>query len=231
VRRTMLVLALAALIATMMALAGPSLAKDTDQKQKTYTNNIEARQYLVLPPSGDDVRGSGFRGSATPLEDEDSGPGLPGYLDTRVTYTGGVPIRGGTNDITGGAWMLCSQFTAPPRDPNTGQLIDPECTSDSRISLKGTWIRGTATWRDEPAGDSSCLREPVYAGVADVKGDLTVTGGKVNNKTVKEGTGKFEGTIDHRPLALPMDQYPCLVNGRPNPERAPIVTGTMDLKF
>ncbi len=231
-KRIILLLTVATMLATMLALAGPSLAKNTKPKQETYTDRVEeAQQYFARPPSAENPVGiSMFRGLATDIED-DRDPGLPGQLDTRIAYTGGAPGPGVTNTITGGEWMLCSQFTAPPRDPTTGQLIAPQCTSGSDISLTGTWSSGTAKWDESGGFATSCLPGPVYAGVAEVEGIMTVTDGTVNGVPVKGGSGKFEGTLDHRPLALSVEQFPCTVNGVRNPARAPIVEGSIELKF
>lgn len=216
-KRIILLLTMATMLATMLALAGPSLAKNTKPKQETYTDRVEeAQQYFARPPSAENPVGiSMFRGLATDIED-DRDPGLPGQLDTRIAYTGGVPGPGATNDITGGEWMLCSQFTAPPRDATTGQLNEPQCTSDSQISLRGTVSSGTAKWDDTGTYASLLGVGPVYAGEAEVESVFTVTGGTVNNKPVNGGSGKFEGTLNHTPL---------LSGSRP------IITGTLELTF
>jgi len=246
-RRILLLLTVAAMLATMLlALAGPSLAKDTEQKE-TYIDTVKALQYFAKPvPNTEypDQRGSWFRGAATDSV-EDPDPGLPGQLDTSITYTGGSPSEGGTNTLTGGEWTLCSKgFNSPPLNTTVKppEPIPPECTPESQIALEGTWIKGEAKWDTDAETvvgeggdqltDTNCLPVGVrvYAGIADIEGDLTVTkGGKVNNKPVKEGTGKFEeGKLDHRPLALKktVAEVPC-----GHPSRAPIVTGTLKLTF
>src|SRR5215207_4211300 len=167
----------------MLALAGPSLAKETQPKQETYIDSVKALQYAAQPaPTTEhpDQRMSWFRGSAMDIVD-DRDPGLPGQLDTRITFIGGLPGPGVTNELTGGEWTLCSQFPPGPPDP----FSKPQCTSDSQIALTGTWTKGEAKWDDpeNPQYSSS----GIYAGVAQVEGELTVAkGGKVNNKPVRE---------------------------------------------
>lgn len=230
-RRIILLLTVAAMLATMLALTGQSLAKNTQPKQESYTHMVELRQYFAKPLIPGQDGGSWFRGSVTDIED-DQDPGLPGQLDTSITYTGGAPGPGVKNTITGGEWMLCSNgFQSPPLDTSVTppKPIPPECKPDttySQITLKGTWSSGIAKWDKSAGFATSCLPRPVYAGKAEVKGSLTVTGGTVNGVPVNGGSGKFEGTLDHRPLALSVDQYPC-----GDPRRAPIVEGTMKLKF
>ena len=191
-RRITLVLALAAIMSTTMVLAGQSLAKTTTQNQRTYTDTISGFEYFADPANGI----AKFRSIAA--------GDLEGALDGTIHYTG-TPAPNVTNTITDGTWILCSQFQAPPLDPITRTPITPQCTTDSPISLTGTWSSGTARW--DAAG--------LY-GVAEVKGLLTVTGGTVNGVPVSGGTGKVEGTLDHTPL---------LTGGRPK------VNGTVVLKF
>ena len=191
-RRITLVLALAAIMSMTMVLAGQSVARTTNQNQTSYTDTINGFEYFADPANGI----AKFRGTANGA--------LEGALDGTVHYTG-TPAPNVTNTITGGTWILCSQFQAPPLDPVTRTLITPQCTIDSPISLTGTWSGGTVRW--DAAG--------LY-GVAEVKGLLTVTGGTVNGVPVSGGSGKFEGILDHTPL---------LIGGRPK------VNGTVMLKF
>jgi hypothetical protein len=191
-RRITLVLALAAIMSMTMVLAGQSLARTTNQNQISYTDTINGFEYFADPANGI----AKFRGAAN--------GDLEGALDGTVHYTG-TPAPNVTNTITGGTWILCSRFQAPPLDPITRTLITPQCTTDSSISLMGTWSGGTVRW------DATGLY-----GVAEVKGLLTVTGGTVKGMPVSGGSGKFEGTLDHTPL---------LTGGRPK------VNGTVVLKF
>ncbi len=50
-RRMRLVLAVAAVMAAIVALAGPSVANSTQPKQESYSDRVEAQQYFVRPPS------------------------------------------------------------------------------------------------------------------------------------------------------------------------------------
>jgi hypothetical protein len=218
-RRMRLVLALAA----MMALAGPSVANATQPEQESYADRVEARQYFAQPPSSDNPVGvSMFRGFATNIAD-DRDPGLPGQLDTRITYTG-VSGPGVTNIVTGGAWMLCSQgFTLLPLDTTVTPPAPttPECnttgTPGSTIALQGTVSEGTAEW-DETGTYATLPTGQVYAGVAKVNVHFTDATGTVDGVSVSGGSGKFKGTLDHRPLLLV-------------PRQPPILKGTLELKL
>lgn len=50
-RRMRLVLAVTAVMAAVVALAGPSVANTTQPKQESYSDRVEAQQYFVRPPS------------------------------------------------------------------------------------------------------------------------------------------------------------------------------------
>lgn len=213
-RRITLVIALAVAMATMMVLTvGSALAKP-DPGKVTYTQEVNGRQYNAVPPLSDTDQGFGeFRAAAV--------GNLSGALDATIFYKG-IPGPNVTTEIIGGTWILCSEFTAPPRNPTTGALIEPQCTDTSAIKLMGTWKGGTAKW---DAGAGYALvgppggpQLPVYAGTAEVTTTLGITGGTVNDVSVKGGSGKFQGTLDHRPLAA-------------DPQSPPIVTGDMTLKF
>jgi hypothetical protein len=223
-RRVTLVVAVAVTVAATLALTvGSALANDARQKE-TYVDSVKAEQYFALPGK------SWFFGQATDIVG-DGEPGLEGYLDTRITYTG-TPGPGLTNPITGGSWLLCSEFTQEFQDdPLTNP---PECTTTPGsaivLQLQGNVRDGTAVWDKRgdtavvPAPSGGCI--PVYGGVAKVKADFTVTGGTVNGVTVtEEGTGKFKGTLDHRPLLA----YNCGVD--PIGKYHAILEGTLKLKF
>jgi len=151
-----------------------------------------------------------FRGLANDIAD-DRDPALPGQLDARITYTGGVPGPGVTNTVTGGSWVLCSNVTPVPPDPQT----QPVCAPGSAIALQGTVSSGTAEW-DETGTYATLPAGQVYAGVAKVEADFTITGGTVYGESVSGGSGKFKGTLDHRPL---LSRQP------------PILEGTLELKL
>ena len=212
-RRVTLVVGVAVTVAAMMVLTvGSALANDTQPTQVTYTDTVKAEQYFAFPGT------AMFRGKAKDIPN-DADPGLTGYLDTRITYLG-RPDSGVTTPITGGAWMLCSEgFESPPLD-NTGTPIAPACITDSKIALQGTVSDGKAEW--DTGGGYAIVQTPrgpisVYAGVAKVKADFTVTpGGTVNGEVVTGGFGAFEGTLNHRPL----------LDGEP-----PILKGTLKLTF
>jgi hypothetical protein len=213
-RRVTLVVAVAITVAAMIALTlGSALAKP-DPDKVTYLQELNGVQYNAVPPSAATagVETAQFRGMV-------SGD-LRGAIDATLYFTG-RPDKNVTTEIIGGTWILCSAFTAPPRDP-TGALIEPRCTDTSAIKLTGTWRGGTAKW-DERAGYAN-VGPPggpqilVYAGEAEVKATLGVTGGTVNGVSMKGGSGKFEGTLDHKPLAA-------------DPQRPPMVFGDMTLKF
>jgi len=213
-RRISLVLGVAVVIAAMVVLiVGSALANDTQPTQLTYTDTVKAEQYFAFPGT------AMFRGKAKDIPN-DGDPGLTGYLDTSITYEG-RPDSGVTNRITGGSWMLCSEgFESPPLD-NTGTPIAPACITDSKIALQGTVVSdGKAEW--DTGGGYAIVQTPrgpisVYAGVARVKANFTVSpGGTVNGEVVTGGFGEFEGKLNHRPL----------LDGEP-----PILKGTLVLKF
>jgi hypothetical protein len=214
-RRVTLVVLVAVTVAAMIAFTVGSALANPDPGKVTYIQKLSGVQYNAVPPSAatGGVGTSQFRG--TVFGD------LRGAMDATLYYTG-RPDENVTTEIIGGTWILCSAFTAPPRDPETGALIEPQCTDTSAIKLTGTWRGGTAKW-DEGAG-YALVGPPggpqveVYAGVAGVKATLGVTAGTVNGVSVKGGSGKFEGTLDHRPLAA----------DRQSP---PTVSGDMTLKF
>jgi hypothetical protein len=119
--------------------------------------------------------------------------------------------------------MLCSQgFTLSPLDTTVipPAPTTPECntgTSGSTIALEGTVSRGTAEW-DETGTYATFPVGSVYAGVAKVNAHFTVKpGGTVYGESVNGGSGKFKGTLDHRPLLSV-------------PRQPPILEGTLELK-
>ena len=180
-RRTLLVFALAALMTTTLALsAGSALATNTNLAQSSYTDTFSGYEYRAVREEG--------RFRAT-LEGD-----LPGELDATIYYTG-VPGPNVRSTITAGSWILCSEFTDPPRDAR-GKLIEPQCTSDSATSLTGTWSSGTARWGANgfyvptPFG-------PLWIGKAEVAANLSVTDGRVNDVSVDGGSGEVHGTLDH----------------------------------
>jgi len=205
-------------MAAMLALTvGSALAKNT-QPKPDYIDKVVATQYSAAPGS------SMFRGAATDIEG-DGDPGLTAEVDARITYSG-APGPGVETRLTGGTWIVCSKFTAPPRDPITRALIEPECTPDSAIALQGTVVPyspersgGTAEWNTNggyavvPTLGGPIL---VYAGEARVEADFIDVSGTVDGVSVSGGTGKFEGTLHHQPLL--------------NNEN-PILEGTLELTF
>ena len=205
-RRITLVLALAVVMATMVALTvGSALAKNT-QPKADYIDKVVAEQYFAAPGIGM------FRGAATDIEG-DGDPGLTAVVDARITYSG-APGPGVETTITGGTWVLCSEFTAGPDFRST-----PECTPDSAIALQGTVSGGTAEWDTD--GGYAVVPTPrgpilVYAGQAKVEADLINVSGTVDGVSVSGGTGKFEGTLFHQPL----------LDGK-----NPILGGTLELTF
>jgi hypothetical protein len=107
-RRSILVLALPALLATTMVLpVGAALATNANPNQTSYTDTFNGHEYKAAPGEGR------FRATA----DGD----LPGELDATIFYTGS-PGPNVTSEITEGTWILCEQFTDPPRNA-TGKLI------------------------------------------------------------------------------------------------------------
>jgi hypothetical protein len=84
--------------------------------------------------------------------------------------------------------------------------------------------RGTVRWREEGSYVPSPLGTPLWIGIADVKAPLAITGGTVYGVPVEKGSGKFAGTLDHRPLTLPPDPITGL-------RQPPTVVGTLRLKF
>ena len=205
-RRITLVLALAVVMATMVALTvGSALAKNT-QPKADYIDKVVAEQYFAAPGIGM------FRGAATDI-DGDGDPGLTAEVDARITYSG-APGPGVETTITGGTWVLCSEFTAGPDFRST-----PQCTPDSAIALQGTVSGGTAEWDTD--GGYAVVPTPrgpilVYAGEAKVEADLINVSGTVDGVSVSGGTGKFEGTLFHQPL----------LDGK-----NPILDGTLELTF
>jgi hypothetical protein len=206
-RRIGLVLGVSVVMAAMMALTvGSALAKNTKPKAD-YIDKVLAEQYFAAPGIGM------FRGAATDIEG-DGDPGLTAEVDARITYSG-APGPGVETTITGGTWILCSEFTAAPDFRST-----PECTPDSAIALQGTVVSGgTAEWDTE--GGYAVVQTPrgpilVYAGEARVEADIINVSGTVDGVSVSGGTGKFEGTLFHQPL----------LDGE-----NPILEGTLELTF
>jgi hypothetical protein len=219
-RRVGLVLGVSVVMAAMVVLiAGSVLAKDNQQKQ-TYVDEVAAEQYFALPGSA-----AWFRGVANDIEG-DGDPGLTGELDTKITYTG-TPGPGVTTDITGGSWVLCSNVTPDPPNPQ----IQAVCAPGSAIALQGNVRDGTAVWDTDggtavvPTPSGGCI--PVYGGAAQVEAVFTIKpGGTVNGVDVtKKGIGHFKGTLDHRPLLA----YEC--PGDPLGKYRATLTGTLELKF
>jgi hypothetical protein len=224
-RRVGLVLGVSVVMAAMVVLiAGSVLAKDARQKQ-TYVDKVVAKQYFALPGSA-----AWFRGVANDIEG-DGDPGINGELDTKITYTR-TPGPGVTTDITGGSWVLCSNVTPDPPNPQ----IQAVCAPGSAIALQGNVRDGTAVWDTDggtalvptglvPPSGPPCI--PVYAGAAEVEAVFTIAPeGTVNGVDVtKKGIGHFKGILDHGPFS----QYTC-------PGDAPglhpaTLTGTLKLKF
>ena len=191
--RATLVVTLTVVMVSMMVLAVGSAVAKPDPGKDVYTQTVSGVQYAAIPPS-DATGGVGiarFRGAVS---------GDPAVvMDATLRYTG-YPDENVTAEIVGGTWTITG--------PDT--------------SLTGTWRGGTAKW-DEGAGYALVGPPggplvPVYAGVADVKATMGVTGGTVEGVPVKGGSGKFEGLIDHHPL-------------QEDPQRPPTVSGDMTLKF
>src|SRR5215208_7240747 len=134
-RRVGFVLGVSVVMAAMVVLiAGSVLANDT-QPEQTYVDKVDAKQYFALPGSA-----AYFRGMAEDIEG-DGDPGLTAEVDARITYSG-APGPGVETTLTGGTWILCSEFTAAPDSRST-----PECTPDSAIALQGSVVSGgTAEW-------------------------------------------------------------------------------------
>ena len=64
-----LFLAVAAVMAAIVAFAGPSVANTTQPKQESYADRAKAQQYFARPPSAlNSVGISMFRGSATDID-------------------------------------------------------------------------------------------------------------------------------------------------------------------
>ena len=191
--RATLVVTLAAVMVSMMVLAVGSAVAKPDPGKDVYTQTVSGVQFAAIPPS-DATGGVGiarFRGAV-------SGE-LTGVMDATLRYTG-YPDENVTAESVGGTWTLTGSDT----------------------TLTGTWRGGTAKW-DEGAGYALVGPPggplvPVYAGIADVKATMAVTGGAVKAVPVKGGSGKFEGMIDHHPL-------------QEDPQRPPEVSGDMTLKF
>jgi hypothetical protein len=202
-----LVLGVSVVMAAMVVLiVGSALARDTQPKPKPiYVEDVDAKQYFAAPGE------SRFFGRA--IDDPSDGDvGLTGLLDTRITYNfpEGRPGPGVETTITGGKWMLCSQFAADPR------TNPPQCTSTSAVALTGTvgdgdTVKGgEAKWdtlADDATIDNGAL---VYGGKANVEAFFVVESGRVDDMTVTGGTGIFEGTLDHEPLFATPDQPPTL---------------------
>jgi hypothetical protein len=205
-RRIGLVLGVSVVMAALMALTvGSALAKNTKPKAD-YIDKVVAEQYFAAPGIGM------FRGVATDIEG-DGDPGLTADVDARITYSG-APGPGVETTITGGSWIICSEFKAGPDFRST-----PECTPDSAIALQGTVSGGTAEWDTE--GGDAVVQTPrgpilVYAGEARVEADFINVSGTVDGVSVSGGTGKFEGTLFHQPL----------LDGE-----NPILEGTLELTF
>jgi hypothetical protein len=189
---------------------------------------VVATQYFALPGSA-----AWFRGEAKHVEG-DGDPGLTGELDTKITYAG-TPGPGVTTDITGGSWVLCSNVTPDPPNPQTQPVCEEPEEPSSAIALQGNVRDGTAVWdtggdnASVPAGllppSPPCI--PVYGGAAEVEAVFTVRpGGTVNGVPVTEkGIGHFKGTLDHSPLL----DYKC-PGDDPGLYHATL-TGTLELKF
>jgi hypothetical protein len=208
----------------VVLITGSVLAKDSQQKQ-TYVDEVVATQYFAIPGSA-----AWFRGEAKDIEG-DGNPGIDGELDTKITYSG-TPGPGVTTDITGGSWVLCSNVTPDPPNPQ----IQAVCAPGSAIALQGTVKDGTAVWDTDggtalvatglvPPSGPPCI--PVYGGAAQVEAVFTVRpGGTVNGVPVTEkGIGHFKGTLDHSPLL----DYKC-PGDDPGLYHAKL-TGTLELKF
>jgi hypothetical protein len=212
-RRISLVLGVVVVMAAIIALTvGSALAKDNNRAKTKYTDPISGYEYNAVSPrlsaTGEGI--GQFRATVDPVEGE-----LLGELDATIYYTG-IPGPNVTSKITHGTWIFCSHgFTAPP-------LGTPD--PDSTIALQGIVRRGTVRWREEGSYVPSPLGTPLWIGIADVKAPLAITGGTVYGVPVEKGSGKFAGTLDHRPLTLPPDPITGL-------RQPPTVVGTLRLKF
>jgi hypothetical protein len=228
-RRISLVLGVAVVVAAIIALTvGSALAKDNNRAKTKYTDPISGYEYNAVSPrlsaTGEGI--GQFRATVDPEEGE-----LPRELDATIYYTG-IPGPNVTSEITHGTWILCSHgFTDPPLDisVNPPTPIPPECNAgtpdpDSTIALHGIVRGGTVRWREEGSYVPSPLGTPLWIGIADVKAPLGITGGTVNGVPVEKGSGKFKGTLDHRPLTLQPDPITGL-------RQPPTVVGTLKLKF
>src|SRR5829696_7283406 len=122
-RRVGLVLGVAVVMAAMKALTvGSALAKNT-QPKADYIDKVVAEQYFAAPGI------SMFRGAAKDIEG-DGDAGLTAEVDARITYSG-APGPGAETTLTGGTWILCSEFKAGPDFRST-----PECTPTLRSRFR-----------------------------------------------------------------------------------------------
>src|SRR5215204_5360669 len=119
-RRILLLLAVAAMSATVLAVAGPSLAKITNENKDLYT---------------DSNFGDGYQVGATQNREAGTGTGnfkmfadgkLPhSLLRSTIQYTG-FPGAGQTTKIDGGTWTLCAYPDPDPDDAYPDFPSDPD---------------------------------------------------------------------------------------------------------
>jgi hypothetical protein len=224
-RRISLVVGVAVVMAAMIALSvGSALAKDSKPAKSKYTDlNVSGYEYNAVSARLS-ATGEGIGQFRATVAGE-----LPGQLDATIYYTG-IPGPNVSSEITHGTWIFCSdRFTSPPLDTtvNPPTLIPPVCnagTPDSTIALQGIVRGGTVRWREEGFYVPSPLGTQLWIGIADVNAPLRITGGTVYGVPVQKGSGKFKGTLDHRPLLLPPDPITRL-------RQPPTVVGSLKLKF
>jgi hypothetical protein len=101
VRRILLLLTVAAVVALMLAFARPALAQTAPAEtpsSTTYTDTVQGIEFSAGTIAGDTRLGASFAGEAT--------GDLSGFSVASIDYTPPSPGPGVTNNIVGGGWTL-----------------------------------------------------------------------------------------------------------------------------
>jgi hypothetical protein len=164
VRRMLLLLMVAAVVALTLAFARPALAQTAPAETPSpmnYTDTVQGVEFSAGTIADDTRFGASFAGETT--------GDLPGFLVASIDYTPPSPGPGVTNNIVGGGWTLLG---------------------DQSTTL-GSFTGGTVQWNADGTladvvADMSVLGGSVD-GIPVSSGDTGAFGGMLDHRPLTQG--------------------------------------------
>ena len=162
---TIVLLVVAAVMATTLAFAGPAFAQTapttTSTTPATYTDTVQGTEFSAGTIEGDTRFGASFAGEAT--------GNLPGFLVATTDYTPPSPEPNMPNNLVGGGWTLLGE----------------------RGTLFGSFTGGTVQWNADGTladivADMSVLGGSVD-GVPVSSGGVGTFGGVLDHRPLAQG--------------------------------------------